>query len=152
MFEKSGNPNADYLIPLYDTCLEDIYYNNGENFICGFNIIFGDNNLNNENKPKKYEISFNDKKLMNEWKDSINYRIEEIKQSMINARLKKQRKLSGPNNNIINTNINLNDKKINNLTLKNDKNDYSKLILEESKRIRKNIKLKYENNIEKKLR
>jgi hypothetical protein len=153
LFEKSGNPSADYLIPLYDSSLEEVYYNNDDNFICGLNIVFGDNNLNNVNVTKKYEIGFNDKKLMNEWKYSINYRIEEINQSLINIRIKKQRKLSGPNNNIINTNINLNDKKKNNINEINaGKNDYSKLRLEESKRIRKNIKLKYENNIEKKLR
>ena len=153
LFEKSGNPNADYLIPLYDSYIEDVYYNNVDNFIYGFNIVFGDNNLNEVNTKKIYEISFNDKKLMNEWKNSINNRIEEINQSLIDMRIKKKRKLSGPNNNIINTNINLNDKKeVNNNILNSGNNNYSNLIFEESIRIRNNIKNKFENNKEKKLR
>ena len=160
LFEKSGNANADYLIPLYDSYIEDVYYNNNvDNLNYGFNIIFGDKNANDEKLNKKYEISFNEQKMMDEWKNSINNRIEEISKSLINIRIKKKRKLSDPNqNNIINSNINRNNKNeinkgINLINYEN--NNYSKIsqmLLEESNRIRYNIINKLENNIQKKLR
>ena len=149
LFENNENQNPDLLIPIYDSSIEEIYYNNNiENLNYGINIIYGDKNLN-----EKYEISFNDKKMMNEWKNMINSRIEEINQTLININIRKKRKLSDPNkNNIINTNINLNDKKKNNKNLINYGNNYSKILLEESNRIRKNILKKYEKNQIKTLR
>ena len=50
-------------------------------------------------------------------------------------------------NYIINTNINLNEKKKSNENIVNyGNNNYSQIILEESNRIRTNINKKYENN------
>ena len=123
LFENNENQNPDYLIQLYDSYIEDVYYNNNiENLNFGLNVIFEDKSIKREKNNEKYEISFNDKKLMNEWKNSINYRIEEINQSMINIRIRKKRKLSDadPNkNNIINSNINLNKKKKSNQNIVN---------------------------------
>ena len=87
--------------------------------------------------------------------DSINFRIEEINKSLINIIVRHKRKLSDPNQHKINrSNINLKDEeeKINKINLKHGNDNYSKLILEESKRIRNNIINKYENNQQKKLR
>ena len=73
LFENNESQNPDYLIPLYDSYIEDVYYNNNvENLNFGLNIIFEDKSMNREKINEKYEISFNDKKLMNEWKNSIN--------------------------------------------------------------------------------
>ena len=156
LFEKSGNENPDFLIPLYDSYIEEVHYNNNvDNLNYGLNIIYGDKNLNREKESIKYEISFDDKKLMNEWKNLINYRIEEINQSLINIRIRKKRKLSDPNknNNIINSNINLNEKKkTNKNSLINEGKNYSQIILEESNRIRTNLINKYQNNQLKKLK
>ena len=59
LFEKSGNANADYLIPLYDSYIEDVYYNNNvDNLNYGFNIIFGDKNVNDEKFNKIKEASY----------------------------------------------------------------------------------------------
>ena len=131
---------------MYDSYIEDVDYNNNnpDNLNYGFNIIFGDKNSNDEKLNKKYEISFNEQKMMDEWKNSINNRIEEISQSLINIRIKKKRKLSDQNqNNIINTNINRNNNNDMNKNLINyESNNYSKISqmqLEESKRIRYNI-------------
>ena len=91
---------------------------------------------------------------MNEWKNSINYRIEEINKSLINIKIKHKRKLSDPNqNNISNSNINLKEeKKIAQKSNIKYGNNFSQLILEESKRIRDNLINKFENNHQRKLR
>ena len=65
LFENNESQNPDYLIPLYDSYIEDVYYNNNvENLNFGLNIIFEDKSMNREKINEKYEISFNDKKLM----------------------------------------------------------------------------------------
>ena len=152
LFRDNNNNSPEHLIPLYDSSLEEIYYKNSS---YGFNIIYGGKNLNGNGSNNIYEISFNDKIEMNEWKNSINFRIEEINKSLINIIVRHKRKLSDPNQHKINkSNINLKDEeeKINKINLKHGNDNYSKLILEESKRIRNNIINKYENNQQKKLR
>ena len=150
LFENNEKLNPDILIPLFDSNIEEVYFNNNiENLNYGINIIYGDKNVNE--KLEKYEIIFNDKKLMIEWKNSINSRIEEINQTLINFKIRKKRKLSDPNN-IINKNINLNEKKKSNKNIIIYGNNYCKTILEESNRIRKYITNKNEKNQLKKLR
>ena len=151
LFKNNENPKPEYLIPLYDSFLEEKYYNNK---IFGFNIIFGGKNSNGNQNDNKYEINFNTKEEMEEWKNSIDYRIEEINKTLINIKIKHKRKLSDPNqNNFNNSNINLNEEKeIDNKNNLKYGNDFSQLILEESKRIRNNIINKFENNQQKKLR
>ena len=151
LFKNYENSVPDYLIPLYDSFLEEKYYSNK---IFGFNIIFCGKNSNGNQYNNIYEFNFNTKNEMNEWKSSIDFRIEEINKSLINIQIKHKRKLSDPNlNNNSNTNIILNEEKEidKNINMKKGSN-YSQLILEESKRIRDNIINKYENNQQKKLR
>ena len=151
LFRSSENSNPEFLIPLYDSFLEEKFYNNK---YFGFNLIYGGKNSNGNQYNNIYEINFNTKEEMVEWKNSIDYRIEEINKSLINIKIKQKRKLSDPNqNNINNSNINLNDEKeIDIKTNLKYSNYYSQLILEESKRIRNNIKNKFEDNQQKKLR
>ena len=151
LFEKSGNPSPDFLIPLYDSYIEEIEDNNNDdydsNFKYKFNIYFK-NEKKNLTSNKKYEIGFKEKKTMIEWKKAINYRIEEINQSILKININKKRKLSSGSVKSGSTNNNHKPDISSNNNLDINKN----LILEESKRIRSNIINKGENNQQKKLR
>ena len=151
LFKNNENSNPEFLIPLYDSFLEEKFYNNK---YFGFNLIYGGKNSNGNQYNNIYEINFNIKEEMEEWKNSIDERIEEINKSLINIKIKQKRKLSDPNQNVLNnSNINLNEEK--DIDIKTNMkygNYYGQLILEESKRIRNNIKNKFEDNQQKKLR
>ena len=69
LFKNNENSNPEFLIPLYDSFLEEKFYNNK---YFGFNLIYGGKNSNGNQYNNIYEINFNIKEEMEEfywWKN-----------------------------------------------------------------------------------